>query len=208
MTAVLSGSRGWGVGSRRWRRDVPLDAIGHDDRPCYRAEGVAGLPIDRWPIFAFYRAYAAGEREAALERFERWTRAQFDQYALVPKHLGGMSGGSLSRLIEQRHRAQGLPFDGDPRHADPEVVASAVRERVRERLGLLDTIAKDGYRPELAGDVLGIRRREMVLLREGHHRAAILRVLGADCIPAVTVFPHRVVYAMVRRWSEGASCPS
>lgn len=208
MTTVSSIACGWGVRSSRWRRDVPLDAIGHDDRSCYRSEGVAGLPIDQWPIFAFYRSYAAGEREAALRGFEQWTRAQFEKYALVPKHLGGMSGGSLSRLVERRHREIGRLFDGNPHHADPEVVASAVRERVRGRLDLLDTIARDGYRLELAGDVLGIRRGAMVLLREGHHRAAILRVLGADCFPGVTVFPHRVVYAMVRWWSDGASCPS
>ena len=186
--------------TRLFTGTIVLADVRHDDKPCYRAEGVGGEPIERWPIYRFFRLYADGRPTEAAEAFEAWYRDQFDKYGLVPKARGGMYRGSLYRLIAQGEREGGSRLEDRAEQADPARIARSITERVRQRFALFDTIAAQGYVADPSENVVGIRRRGFVFLVDGHHRAAILRVLGYVSIGDARLFPSQAVYAVVRRF--------
>lgn len=168
-------------------QSVPLASIRHNDLPSYRAEGFGGRPIEEWPVYRFFKMYREGERETATRNFEDWYRDQLEKYSAVSKERGGMYRGSLYNLIEKRC---GVSFG----EAGDECVREAIRERVVQRLSLLDTIRDRGYQSGESERIDAIRKGGLVYLAGGHHRAAILRALGRDELPGVLVFPNRFVY--------------
>lgn len=168
-------------------QDVPLADIRHNDLRSYCAEGFGGKPIDDWPVYRFFTMYREGNREEAVREFEDWYMDQLEKYAMVPKRDGGMCRGSLYSLIEKKC---GVPFE----KAEVSCRKTAIRERVLQRFGLLDTIQSHGYRAGEAERIDAFREKGLVYLTGGHHRAAILKALGEEKLPGVLVFPSRLVY--------------
>ncbi len=168
-------------------QDIPLADIRHNDLPAYLAEGFGGKPIEEWPVYRFFTMYWEGNREEATREFVEWYRDQLGKYAMVPKRDGGMRRGSLYNLIEKRC---GVPFE----KTETSCREATIRERVSQRLGLLDTIQSRGYQAGEAERIDGFREKGFVYLTGGHHRAAILKVLGEEKLPGVLVFPNRLVY--------------
>ncbi len=170
-------------------RDVPLSLIRHNDLPCYSAEGFGGAPIDMWPMYTFFRQYLSGEKEIARKNFEDWYLHQLGKYHAVPKSKGGMHRGSLYDSIERKCK---LPFA----QVSDDCKNAAIRERVLERLGLLEEIRLSGYNASKAERIDGFRSGGLVYLVGGHHRAAALSALGERVLPQVLVFPNHLAYKL------------
>jgi hypothetical protein len=184
---------------RLFVRPVPIRLIRHDDQPCFMQEGHGGKPVEDWPIYSFFSRYLNGEREAATRAFHDWYLVQYERYWNAPKSLGGMRGGSLSRLLKAMHAEHGLSFDGDPSKAEQQVLEGAVLRLVRRRFDLADDIRTNGYDEAAGIPVEGVRRLDKVFLTGGHHRVAILRALGRTSVPAVVIYPNVLILRAVRR---------
>jgi hypothetical protein len=172
-------------------RDIPLSLIRHNDLPCYVKEGYGAKPIEMWPVYNFFSLYQHGEKEQAIQNFVTWYDEQLLKYSHTPKSEGGMCKGSLYTLIENYCN---VPFE----EVDPLCKTKAIRERVMQRFHLFEVIQQEGYRPERAERILAFKKNGCVYLEGGHHRAAILRVLGKDTLPSVLVFPNQFIYNLVR----------
>jgi hypothetical protein len=171
---------------RAVERAVPLGDLRHDDRPVFVAEGYGGRAIEHFPPYRFYGLVAQGQRGDAAHHFAAWYHDQFQKYALVPKKLGGMRGGTLYRLVAAVCAEAGVPFEGDASRAEGPL-GLAIARRVEQRIALFEDIAANGYRPERTTPVLGVGRGALVYLTGGQHRAAALAVVGAKAMP-VSVF--------------------
>ena len=171
--------------------DIPLSLIRHNDLPCYVKEGYGAKSIEEWPMYTFFLSYHQGRKEQAIKDFVEWYDDQLAKYHATAKAEGGMYRGSLYTLIE-KHCA--VPFA----EVDSVCKAEAVRERVLQRFHLYEVIQEEGYRPERAERILAFKKNGCVYLEGGHHRAAILRVLGKDTLPSVLVFPNQFIYNLVR----------
>jgi hypothetical protein len=112
-------------------------------------------------------------------------------YSLIPKSSGGMQNGSLYGLVE---RKCGVKFN----EASVDCKIAAIKERVGERFSLFDQIQNEGYQPEKSERIEAFRKGGLVYLCGGHHRAAILKVLGYDKLPNVLVFPNQFIYNVFR----------
>jgi len=179
--------------------EVPFDRLRHDDRAIYVKEGYGGRPIEHFPPFAFYRLFADGRPEEAVDSFRSWYREQFRRYARVPKRDGGMQDGSLYRLVASECVAEGVPFRADEPTRSGAPLERAIDLRVSQRLGLFVSIRDKGFLSSASTPILGIRRPGEVCLTGGHHRAAALRVLGHGTFPSVSVFQpslHRALKAL------------
>lgn len=172
-------------------RDIPLTNIRHNDLLCYMKEGYGAQAIEAWPMYRFFSLYYSGEKEMAIQSFASWYEEQLLKYHNTPKSEGGMYKGSLYTLIENYCK---VPF----REVDPLCKARAIRERVTQRFHLFEVIQREGYRPERAERILAFKKKGLVYLEGGHHRAAILRVLGKDTLPSVLVFPNQFIYNLFR----------
>jgi hypothetical protein len=179
--------------------DVPFEQLRHDDRAAYVKEGYGGRPIECFPPFGFYRLFAAGRSEEAVDSFRSWYREQFRKYARVPKRLGGMQDGSLYRLVASECVAEGVPFRADEPALSDSPLERAIELRVSQRLELFASIRDRGFLSSASTPILGIRRPGEIRLTGGHHRAAALRVLGYATFPSVSVFQpslHRALKAL------------
>ena len=172
-------------------QDVPFSKIRHNDLPCYHKEGYGGRPIEEWPMHMFFKEYVSGEKEKATQNFERWYHEQLDRYHHTPKAEGGMYKGSLYTLIEKR---SGKRFEETSETTKDE----AIRERVQQRFMLLDTIRTHGYNPDRTEPIHAVNKNGLIHLVRGHHRAAVLHVLGIEVLPRVLVFPNQFIYNLVR----------
>lgn len=168
-------------------QDVSLTHIRHNDLACYVAEGFGGKSIEKWPIYKFFSQYVNGDEKVAVQSYVDWYINQLNKYHNTPKQEGGMHRGSLFNLIEARC---GTPF---ALVAEP-CKREAIYERVMQRFQLLEVIRERGYKPEMAERIDAVRKNGSVYLCGGHHRAAILRVLGGEKLPGVLVFPNQLTY--------------
>lgn len=170
-------------------KNIPFYNIRHNDLPCYIDEGFGGCTIQKWPVHNFFLEYIQGDKIKAQKQYEEWYTQQLEKYSAVPKSLGGMFNGSLYRLIEKRSQK---PF--------PEVSAETkqqiISERVVQRFALLESIQKCGYDIQRAERIDAVRKKGLVYLLGGHHRAAALLVLGERELPGVVVFPNLFVYKL------------
>jgi hypothetical protein len=91
----------------------------------------------------------------------------YAKYGEVPKSSGGLKGGSLDRLVQQ-NLLSGISE------------AQSSRLRAQQRLDLLDSIRDNGYKPSLLDPIYGVRKVGSceLFLQGGHHRVAVLGVLG------------------------------
>ena len=179
-------------------REVPLEDVRHNDTPVYVREGHGGQAIAAWPIYAFFKAYSEGLQDVARGEFARWYRDRLLKYMDVPGELGGMYKGSLYRLIEASHSASGAELNGSLQNAREEIVAKCIEQRVEQSFSLVDAIRRDGYLLERAGRVIAVRQRRGIYLKGGHHRAAILKVLGYETFPGLVVLP-KALFGLVHR---------
>jgi hypothetical protein len=175
---------------------VPCSKLRCNDLKYYIEEGYGGQPLERWPVYHFFRDYISGYRVKAFNDFVHWYQEQFARYYNVPKNLGGMYKGSLYRLIEKKYSEKGLAFHAGPRIGEETLVKEAIEERVKQRFRLVDEIISCGYSERSTEVIIGVKKGEYVYLKRGHHRSAILTLLNYPSVPNVLVFPNYSLYSL------------
>ena len=180
-------------------QDICFDVIRHDDKHCYIIEGFGGQPVEKWPIYRFYDQYLTGNKDLATMEYETWYLDQFTKYSQISKSSGGMKKGSLYKLIETLHHSRSIMFDGNLKSADQKIIEEAIRERVGYRFMLMESIMKEGYKPNRRDRIIGVKKNGSVFLKGGHHRTAILKTLGYPKVPDVIVYPNDTLYLIMKR---------
>lgn len=159
--------------------EVPLSAIRCDAKAVHVREGWGGKPIDAFPITRFFvhRVYGDDTRDTR-DAMARWMVLQWVRYRDVPKALGGMRGGSFSRIVAELAARSDLDAAG--------VIEAAARRRADERLALLESI-RAAYEPR-PPHACGTWIDGCFHLVDGHHRAAALWALRRGTIVCETLF--------------------
>lgn len=178
--------------------DVPISILRHDDKKCHIEEGSGAQPVEQWSIYIFFKTYAEGRQEEAVKDFTNWYLQQYVKYSHIDKRYGGMHKGSLYNVIE-KVSAEIKPA---PDNASSEIEHTAVQEVVtsfvRERFKLLDSIRAVGYSTKDRVKIIGVRRKDLIIIRNGHHRVAALKALGFSQVPLIQVYPNAVSYFLAK----------
>lgn len=147
--------------------------------PTYMIEGYGGKEIKCFPPYSFFSMYLVGRRNEAVDRFVHWYDDQFKKYHFVSKKFGGMKKGSLHSHVSQLHLDAGIILESDLSNLSPNIYTQALKERVAQRFYLLESIVKNGYR--FTADVaIAENKGDLYFLSGGHHRCAILHLLGFE----------------------------
>lgn len=186
------------IGSRDLT-DVPLAALRHDDKKCHLEEGSGAKPVEFWSIYKFFADYADGREEAAVNDFTAWYLRQYERYSRVDKSLGGMRNGSLSRVIAKATAADSTGKNDAQPPSQSKIIREAVEAFVRERLQLLDSIRDSGFSISGRVKIIGVRRKGLVMIRNGHHRIAVLKALGYSHVPLISVYPNEIAYSLSKK---------
>lgn len=169
-----------------FRQDVLIKLLRHNDLSCYNEEGFGGKTLKKWPVYKFFSEYIVNP-ESAINNYTEWYQDQLDKYSDIPNSEGGMYKGSLFRFIEEYTGKEYYELSRNQREV-------AVRKRVIKRFELIEDIKMHGYDTEKAEKIYALRKKGLVYLKGGHHRAVILLVLGYENLPDVFVFPNETVY--------------
>ncbi|MBA7620747.1 hypothetical protein ES703_28102 [subsurface metagenome] len=143
-------------------------------------------------MYAFFQAYLDGQREFAHAALCNWYMDLLRKYHATPKEKGGLHWGSLYRLIVQKYAEKRIDY-GDDIFFDPVVITQGIKERVDQRFALLESILQKGYDRKVDSPIVGIKKNGLIYIVTGHHRWAILKLLGYDSLPEVTVFCENIV---------------
>lgn len=163
-----------------WRlKTVPLSAVKCERKKVAIEEGWGGQTIDRFPPCGFYKMFSEGSEKKAVAEMERWYYERLVERRLcdVAKIDGGMRDGSLFKLIETLHRADGIDLKEDLSNASESFIRGAIKTRVLERFELLESIRLHGY--SCVWNYISTKKEgNHYILIDGHHRAAALYVCG------------------------------
>lgn len=162
--------------------EARLSSLRCRSSPFAARQGFAGRTIDRFPPSRFFTTYLE-DPDRARGDFTSWYRRWFvtERGWQVPKRFGGMEGGSLERtaraLFLERHGRSPKRVDD----VESDLVDEAIRLRVEHYFALLRSIRDHGFDPgsALPCDIEG----DLFILRNGHHRASALYVLGCETAP-------------------------
>ena len=190
-------------------KNVDFSRLRFSYQSSYIREGWGGKDITLWPVYAFYKDYVNGERKIAHTAHCNWYLDQLKKYHGTSKEEGGMHWGSVYRSIVKKYTEKKIDYGNDI-FFDPAVVALAIRERVDDRFALLESIRQNGYDPKVATPIEGIKRKGYIYVMNGHHRWAIFKLLGYDCVPEIRAFSESIytinitIKRILGRWKTSA----
>lgn len=167
-------------------RKIPLNKIVCELKEVSEKEGWGGKSINHFPVYKYYKIYYNGNCLKAKELMFRWYYDRFiiEKLYLLPKQQGGMLYGSLYRFIEKEHKKQDIILNKNLTNAKDSLVKDCIRQRVKLRFSLLDSIVKKGF--EKTNDPIILQKKgDLYYIIGGHHRIATMSVCGYKYIPAI-----------------------
>lgn len=169
-------------------RTAPLDSVRCNDKPIARDQGFGGGPIESFPVYRFFRSYLE-DPEAGRIAFRDWYWEWFVEREgwRFPKREGGLAGGSLHRTVDAIYRRRHGYLPASPTHVEAEILEEAIDTRIRHYFSVLESIREAGFDPRRGSPILALGLGDLYYLRNGHHRAAALAVLGHSLLPLTVV---------------------
>jgi hypothetical protein len=162
---------------------VPMETLLCDD-VVYKGQHFSGEPLERFPMVDIFRQYE-GDPGAALEEFRRWMREWLLARSgwKIPKRRGGMANGSLCNLVRDLYRAKHNRRLRNFEEADAPLIDKAIDMRARHYfVDVFESIKSKGYDDTSGFPITCARHGDKYMIKNGHHRAAALFVLGVGAV--------------------------
>ena len=156
------------------------------DDVVYKGQDFAGAPLEHFPMVDIFRLYDS-DQHAALEKFRHWMQEWLlvRQGWKIPKRKGGMAKGSLYTLVHELHRDKYRRKLHDFERCDKQLIDKAIVTRARHYfVDVYESIKNRGYDDSMNPPITCVQRGESYMIKNGHHRAAALLVLGFDAVMA------------------------
>ena len=171
-----------------WRSDIVIDDIVHNDLMFYVKSDYGGKKIKKWPFYHFIKMWVGGDCDQARDLWIDWLVSEFNKYCIEVKSKGGMYQGSVHRYA--------LNYIDENKHKywlDPSLISKMSMKQgaallVDRRIELIRSIMNKGYLVDLADPIFAVRKSNLYVLKGGHHRAAIMHVLGHNNLPGVMIY--------------------
>ncbi len=140
--------------------------------------GFGGKDIKYFPPYEFFKIYLK-HPEKANNLFYNWFYNTFfyKRAWKIPKIKGGWFQGPLYIAVDTLFREKSLFIDHNTILKNADLVKQAIRERISHYFNLIESIKKYGFDPYL-DPVRVVNKNGLYYLIEGHHRVAILSILG------------------------------
>ncbi|GAH69936.1 unnamed protein product, partial [marine sediment metagenome] len=95
----------------------------------------------------------------------------------IPKVKGGWFKGPLYIAVDTLFREKNLFIDQNTILKNPDLIKQAIQQRISHYFNLVESIKKYGFDPSL-NPVRVVNKNGVIYLLDGHHRVAILSILG------------------------------
>ena len=140
--------------------------------------GFGGKDIKYFPPHEFFKVYLK-QPEKANNLFYNWLYNTFLHKSAwkILKVKGGWFKGSLYTAVDKLFREKSLFIDHNTMLKNEDLIKQAIRKRISHYFNLIESIKKYGFDPSL-NPVRVVNKNGLYYLLDGHHRVAILSILG------------------------------
>jgi hypothetical protein len=168
--------------------DISTNLIIHNDLEHYVESGYGGKDIKKWPFYRFIKIWINGNYEQAHSLWVNWLVDEFFKHCLKAKSKGGMYHGSVHRLAIENMQKNKNECWLNPYLLNRANVKQGASALVNRRTQLIDSIMNKGYQIDMDDPIIAVKNNGMYVLKGGHHRAAVVYILGYKKLPGVIVY--------------------
>jgi len=168
--------------------DISTKAIVHNDLACYVKSGYGGKDIKKWPFYRYIKMWINGNTKQASNLWVNWLVDEFYKHCNAAKSKGGMYQGSVHRYAIKYENKYKHDRWLNPSLFNKTIVKQGAKELVNKRIKLIRSIINKGYQINMDDPIIAIKLKNKYVLKGGHHRAAIVYILGYEKLPGVIVY--------------------
>ncbi len=168
--------------------DISTKAIVHNDLACYVKSGYGGKDIKKWPFYRYIKMWINGNTKQASNLWVNWLVDEFYKHCTAAKSKGGMYQGSVHRYAIKYENKYKNDRWLNPSLLNKTIVKQGAKELVNKRIKLIRSIINKGYQINMDDPIIAIKLKSKYVLKGGHHRAAIVYILGYEKLPGVIVY--------------------
>ena len=166
---------------------VSINNIRHNNLKIYVKEGYGGQKIQLFPPYNFLLDYHNGNRSRAQDNFTNWYFESYLKYFNKDKFEGGMKLGSLDIRVRQRISEK---IDSQIILRNKEIILNEISILVTKKFSLYDSIKAKGLNLLLRDRIRAVAFKRSFILKGGHHRVAISKILGFESVPIYIETPN------------------
>lgn len=168
--------------------DISTKAIIHNDLACYVKSRYGGREIKKWPFYRFIKMWVNGNTKQASNLWVNWLVDEFFNHCSTAKSKGGMYQGSVHRYaVEHEHKYKNDCWL-DPSLLDKTNIKLGALMLVNKRIKLIRSIINKGYQINMDDPIIAVKIKGKYVLKGGHHRAAVVYILGYEKLPGIIVY--------------------
>ena len=168
--------------------DISTKAIIHNDLACYVKSRYGGREIKKWPFYKFIKMWVNGNTKQASNLWVNWLVDEFFRHCSTAKSKGGMYQGSVHRYaVEHEHKYKNDCWL-DPSLLDKTNIKLGALTLVNKRIKLIRSIINKGYQINMDDPIIAVKIKGKYVLKGGHHRAAVVYILGYEKLPGIIVY--------------------
>ena len=168
--------------------DISTKAIIHNDLACYVKSRYGGKNIKKWPFYKFIKMWVNGNRKQASNLWVNWLVDEFFKYYSSAKSKGGMYQGSVHRYAAKHEHKYKHDCWLNPSLLKKTNVKQGAAALVKRRIKLICSILNKGYQINRDDPIIAVKIKGKYVLKGGHHRAAVVYILGYEKLPGVIVY--------------------
>ena len=168
--------------------DISTKAIVHNDLACYVKSVYGGKDIKKWPFYRYIKMWINGNTKQASNLWVNWLVDEFYKHCTAAKSKGGMYQGSVHRYAIKYENKYKNDRWLNPSLLNKTIVKQGAKELVNKRIKLIRSIINKGYQINMDDPIIAIKLKSKYVLKGGHHRAAIVYILGYEKLPGVIVY--------------------
>lgn len=175
-----------------YRSNLLLNSILHNDLKYYNESGYGGEHIEKWPFYKFIKLWVSGNCEQARNLWIEWLVSEFNKYCNKAKSKGGMYQGSVHRYSLNFLNNNKNEYWIDALSINKTNIKKGAAVLVDKRIELIKSVINKGYSIQLADPIFAVRKGNRYVLKGGHHRAAIMHVIGHESLPGVIIYSKTI----------------
>ena len=168
--------------------NLKLSEIVHNNLECYVQSGYGGEYIKNWPFYIFIKNWIEGDYKNSRNMWIDWLVNEFFKYNLKEKSKGGMYQGSVHSYSLNFVNDNKEKYWNNPSLLSENCVKQGAAMLVDRRIEMIRSIKDKGYQINLSDPILAVDIDGKYVLKGGHHRAAVMHVLGYEKLPKVIVY--------------------
>lgn len=168
--------------------NLKLSEIVHNDLECYIKSGYGGKNIKKWPFYYFIKNWIDGDCKNSRNKWIDWLTDEFFKYKFVEKSKGGMYQGSVHRYALNFLNKNKDQYWNDPSLLSKNYIEQGASVLVDRRIDMIRSIKDNGFQINLNDPIYAVNINGKYVLKGGHHRAAVMFILGYEKLPKVEVY--------------------